>query len=124
MADNVVVWADIPATDLQRAVEFYAHVTGRSVDQFPGMEGVAVITGDPDVMVVSADIYEGGKPSIDGATIYLGTGGDIAGMLERVSEAGGEILQEPQFMGDMVGTVAFFKDSEGNRVGLQQPGRL
>jgi predicted enzyme related to lactoylglutathione lyase len=25
-------------------------------------------------------------------------------------------------MGDMVGWIAFFEDSEGNRVGIQQPG--
>jgi len=42
-------------------------------------------------------------------------------MVARVKEAGGSVLQEPQNMGDMVGWVAFFIDSEGNRMGIQQP---
>ena len=28
---NVIVWADIPVTDMQRAIEFYGHVTGQLV---------------------------------------------------------------------------------------------
>ena len=32
------------------------------------------------------------------------------------------MLQEKKFMGDMVGWIAFIEDTEGNRIGLQQPG--
>ncbi len=90
------------------------------------MTDVAVITpaGSPDAPVVSADLYLGGTPSAEGSTVYLGTGGDIGGMIARVAEARGEVLQEPRFMGDMVGTVALFKDTEGNRIGLRQPGAV
>ena len=123
---DVIVWADIPATDLQRAMRFYGHVTGQPVTVMPGSDDkVALIGGggDPQDPIVSADIYAGGTPSIDGATVYLASDGDIDGMLARVVEAGGEILQDKQFMGDMVGTIAFIKDSEGNRIGIQQPGQ-
>ncbi len=122
MADNVIVWASIPVTDLDRAVEFYSHVTLRPVMRFPGMEDqVAAIQGPEGEMVVSADLSVG-TPGVDGPTPYLGSGGDIEGMVARVKEAGGEVLQEPRFMGPMVGWVAFFIDSEGNRIGIQQPG--
>lgn len=122
MTDNVIVWATIPVTDLPRAMKFYAHVTGRDVFAFPGMEDkVAAIAGPEGEMVVSADLSIG-TPSMEGPTPYLGARGDIKAMAARVVEAGGTILQEPQFMGDMVGWVAFFVDSEGNRVGIQQPG--
>ena len=123
---NVIVWADIPVTDLQRAMKFYAHVTGMTVMPMPGMDTIALIGGPGDAalegggMVVSADLYVGGKPSHDGPTVYLGAGGDIDGMVERVKEAGGTILQEKQYMGDMVGWVVFFEDSEGNRIGIEQ----
>lgn len=123
MSDNVIVWASIPVTDLARATSFYAHVTGRNVFPFPGMEDqVASIQGPDNEMVVSADLSVQGKPGTDGPTPYLGSRGDIQGMVERVREAGGTVLQEPQFMGDMVGWIAFFIDSEGNRIGIQQPG--
>jgi uncharacterized protein len=120
---NVIVWSDIPVTDLQRATKFYEHVTGQTVAVMPGGMDVAVI-GDPtgdNSALVSADLYVGGKPSHDGPTVYLASGGDIDGMLARVAEAGGKVLQEKQNMGEMVGWIAFFEDTEGNRIGIQQP---
>jgi predicted enzyme related to lactoylglutathione lyase len=120
---NVIVWADIPVIDLQRASKFYSHVTGQEVMTFPGMDEVAVLSapGQGNEMAVSADLYVGGKPSHEGPTVYLGSGGDIDGMLLRVVEAGGKILDEKADMGEMIGWLAFFEDTEGNRIGIQQP---
>ena len=127
---NLIVWADIPVTDLDRAAKFYSQVIGMPLNRMPGAEDVA-IPGSPPVegqpapenagMTVAFDLYVGGKPSVDGATIYLSAQGDIAGTLQRVRDAGGEVLQEPQDMGPMIGTLAFFKDTEGNRIGLHHP---
>jgi hypothetical protein len=104
-------------------MKFYAHVTGLSVNPFPGMEEqVAAIGGSENERIVSADLSVGGKPGVDGPVPYLSANGDIQGMTARVVEAGGTVVQEPQFMGDMVGWIAFFIDSEGNRIGIQQPG--
>lgn len=132
MPRNDMVWADIPVIDLERASKFYAHVIGKSVTEVPGMEGIALIgmpvgqsdaPPPPSEPIVSVDLYKGGTPSMDGVTIYFGTYGDMDGMLARVREAGGEVLQEKQDMGEMVGWIAFFKDTEGNRIGLQEPSR-
>ena len=124
---NIIVWADIPVSDIARASKFYAHVTGMSVMPMPGSnDTIALIGGPGDAalegggMIVSADLYVGGKPSHDGPTVYLNSGGDIDAMVARVTEAGGTMLQEKQFMGDMVGWVAFFEDTEGNRIGIEQ----
>jgi predicted enzyme related to lactoylglutathione lyase len=129
---NIVVWADIPVTDLERASNFYTHVLGMPVTQMPGMEGVALPgagappeSGDTaaEAMPVSFDLYVGDRePTTNGATVYLSSMGDIDAMIARVVEAGGEILQEKRFMGPMVGWTAYFKDTEGNRVGIQQAG--
>lgn len=119
---NPFVWADIPCTDLARAMKFYSHVTGRKMLTPPGMEGIGLFEPGADgSATISADLYERGTPSHDGVTIYLGSEGDIDGMVERVREAGGKVLQEKQFMGDMVGWIAFVEDTEGNRIGIQQP---
>jgi len=119
---NPFVWADIPCTDLARAMKFYGHVTGRKVFSPPGMEDLGLfepgMDGSP---TISADLYLGGTPSHDGVTIYLGSEGDIDGMAARIVEAGGRILLEKQFMGDMVGWIVFAEDTEGNRIGIQQP---
>ncbi len=105
-------------------LKFYSHVIGKPVVPMPGMEDqVASFPPVEDgAFEVSADISAGGTPSLDGITAYLGGNGDIDGMIERVKEAGGRIIQEKQFMGEMVGWIVFFEDSEGNRVGIQQPG--
>lgn len=123
MAD-VIVWADIPVTDMKRAAAFYAHVTGEQVMFMPGTDDTVGVIGTPglDEWRVSVDLYVGGKPSHDGATVYFGSGGDIDGMAARVTEAGGRILEPKRFMGEMVGWIVFFEDTEGNRVGIQQPG--
>ncbi len=42
-------------------------------------------------------------------------------MLKRAVEAGGAILMEKMYM-EMAGWMAFIKDTEGNRIGLHQPG--
>jgi predicted enzyme related to lactoylglutathione lyase len=118
---DIVVWADIPVTDMKRAAAFYSHVTGEPVEVMPGSGDAVAVIGNPDSRV-SADLHLGGKPSHDGPTVYLGSGGDIDGMLARVVEAGGTILDPKAFMGEMVGWIAFFEDTEGNRVGIQQPG--
>ncbi len=120
---NIIVWADIPVVDMQRAMKFYAAVTGQGVMAMPGSDDTVALIGGPgssEGPVVSADLYTGGTPSHDGPTIYLGSGGDIDGMVERVEPAGGKVLQAKQFMGDMVGWIAFIEDSEGNRIGIQQ----
>lgn len=125
---NTIVWADIPVIDLDRAIKFYSHVLGMPVNRMPGMEGVAVpgsppAEGEPapETSPVAFDLYVGGKPSVDGVTVYLSAGGDFPGILARVREAGGDVLQEPQDMGSMIGTIAFIRDTEGNRIGLHQP---
>jgi predicted enzyme related to lactoylglutathione lyase len=127
---DIIVWADIPVSDLDRASKFYAHVLGMPVTQPPGMEGIGLpgVLPEPGAepsgeMSVAFDLYVSDRPpSMEGPTVYLGAMGDIDGMVARVREAGGEILQDKQYMGPMVGWIVFFKDSEGNRIGIQQPG--
>ena len=43
---NLIVWADIPVTDLDRAAKFYSQVIDMPVNRMPGAEDVA-IPGSP-----------------------------------------------------------------------------
>jgi len=119
MANNVIIWADIPVADLDRAIKFYEHVTQRPVVRMPGGMEVAVINGPEGEYVVSADLYVSDKAGNDGVTVYLSPNGDIDAALARVVEAGGEVLQAKQYMGEMVGWTAYFRDTEGNRLGFE-----
>jgi predicted enzyme related to lactoylglutathione lyase len=42
-------------------------------------------------------------------------------MLQRAAEAGGKILIPVADMGQMIGSIGFFLDSEGNRIGVHKP---
>lgn len=129
--DNTIVWADIPATDLARAVKFYSAVLQQEIRPVEGMDGVALVAPpddfDPSVQEgpfpVSFDlaVSENQKPSIEGCTIYLNSRGDPEGMLQRAVDAGGQILMPVTDMGEMIGSIGFFMDSEGNRIGVHKP---
>ena len=132
--DNTIVWADIPVTDLDRAIKFYGAVLQRKFAPVEGMDGVALEVPpegfDPSSMEgpfpVAFDLAltEVTKPSTDGTTIYLNSYGDPDGMLQRAADAGGEILAPVAYMGDMIGSIGFFKDSEGNRIGVHKPPQM
>ncbi len=120
---NIIIWADIPVVDMRRAARFYQEVLQTPVTMMPGTQDtVAVIGGPADTGApeVSADLFVGGKPSHDGPTVYITSGGDIDATVRRVEAAGGTILQSKQYMGETVGWIAFFEDTEGNRIGIQQ----
>jgi uncharacterized protein len=132
--DNSIVWADIPVTDMGRAIKFYSAVLQQEVKPVEGMEGVALIVPprgfDPSKMEgpgpVSFDLAlsENQKPSTEGCTIYLNSGGDPEGMMKRAVDAGGKMLMPVTDMGQMVGSIGFFLDSEGNRIGVHKPPKM
>ena len=67
-----LVWFDIPALDLERAIRFYSAVLGREIKQ-------EVLGGVPTAMLPTADGAQQGcvvvvkdfKPSADGIMIYF-----------------------------------------------------
>jgi len=131
--DNTVVWADIPVTDLDRAMAFYGKVLQRTFQRVEGMDGIGMEAPEgpppetpPTEFPVSFDLAltENTKPSTDGCTIYLNSHGDPEGMIQRAVAAGGEVIMPVQDMGQMVGFIGMFKDSEGNRIGVHKPPQM
>lgn len=131
--ENMIVWADIPVTDLERAMKFYGAVLQHEFISVEGMPGIGLPAPEqngttdapPGPMPVAFDLaaVADNKPSVDGCTIYLNSGDDPEGMLRRAAEAGGTVLMTATDMGPMVGTVGFFRDSEGNRIGVHKAPR-
>ena len=120
---NIIVWADIPVADLDRARKFYSAVLQADIEMMPGMDSVALLPGDPMSGDVSGDLVkrEDYPPGAGGVTIYFDSKGDPEGMVERAVAAGGKVLMPVTSMGDMVGFIGFFEDSEGNRIGVHKP---
>jgi len=118
---NTIVWADIPVTDMDRARKFYAAVLQADIELMPGMEDVALLPMEPGD--ASGDLVksDNAKPGAGGITVYLDSKGDPEGMIERAVGAGGQLAMPLTDMGEMVGFIGFFIDSEGNRVGVHAP---
>ena len=117
---NTIVWADIPVADMDRARTFYSAVLQADIQLMEGTEDVALLPGEQGE--VSGDLAKGEnqKPGAGGCTVYLDSKGDPEGMIERAVAAGGQVAMPVTDMGGMVGSIGFFIDSEGNRVGVHR----
>ncbi|HEY8667159.1 MAG TPA: VOC family protein [Tepidisphaeraceae bacterium] len=114
---NQVVWLDIPAVDLDRAIKFYSAVLGKEVkkEQFPGMT-IGVLPhehGNGGCVFVK----DGEKPSATGPLVYLNAQGRLDDAIAAVTKLGGKILQPKHPIGPH-GFRAVILDSEGNRMAL------
>ena len=117
---------EIPADKPERARKFYSATFGWKMSEIPGMDYTMVSTGPVD---------EKGMPKEPG---FIGGGiGKRGGQLKQpvvtivvdeISDAektiernGGKILQRKKAIGDgSMGHTGYFRDSEGNVVGLYQ----
>lgn len=120
---HTINWFEIPTTQLGRAVDFYRAVTGlpMKVASFGGGE-MAVFPGEPG-SIYGALIRNDHLAPGPGTIVYLNTAafeGGLAGGLARAAAAGGTIVMPATDIGQH-GTIALFKDSEGNTVGLHAP---
>jgi uncharacterized protein len=117
--ENAVVWFDIPVTDMARAKKFYSTIFATEFAEMPGSGGTVVFFPmEPGSAGGDLALGENQVPSTQGCTVYLNGGEDLSHVLDRVEPAGGKVLTPKSFMGDMVGNIAFFLDTEGNRIGL------
>lgn len=119
-----VVHFEVPADDQDRARNFYSSAFGWKLNPMPEMDYTTVVTTSTD---------EQGMPSEPGA-INGGLFGrygeltnpvitvdvdDIDATLEKIGTLGGTTVTPKQEIPDM-GFYAYFRDSEGNLMGLWQ----
>ena len=118
---SVINWFEIPVADMARAIAFYEPVMQVSLrrEKMDCVE-LAVFPYDEPATGGALAKFDGIMPSGQGAIVYLHTA-DLAATLARVASAGGECVFGPVDLGQNIGTIALFTDSEGNRVGLHQP---
>jgi uncharacterized protein len=122
---------ELPADIPERARKFYSTVFGWKMNVMPEMDYTMVSTGpvDPEKMMPSEPGYIGGGIGKRGGnlvhpvvTIIVE---DLSAHEKTIEKNGGKILQKKQPIGDgTMGYTGYFKDSEGNIVGLYQPGKM
>lgn len=119
-----VVHFEIPADDLARAKKFYGTVFGWTLNDFPEMEYTIARTveSDQNGMPKEAGAINGGmlqrQDPVKSPVITI----DVDNMDQAaatIEKNGGKIIRPKMPVGDM-GFAAYFKDTEGNVVGLWQ----
>jgi predicted enzyme related to lactoylglutathione lyase len=118
-----VVHFEIPYDDSERAQTFYAEAFGWQLMDLPEMSYVLATTGPSDqgppseAGFINGGMLERGLPV--GGPVVIVDVEDIDASLELIERLGGTTVSARQAVGDM-GFSAYFKDSEGNLMGLWQ----
>ena len=117
--DHLSNWIEIPVTDMKRARKFYAELLGVVLNEMPmgGNEYALFELKDRfnTGCLVKGDGY---VPSMQGMVVYLNGGDDLSSMLARVEKVGGKVLLGKTFLSKEAGHIAYFADTEGNKIGL------
>ena len=103
-----IEWVTIPAEDLEAAKEFYSEVFGFRLTPF-----------SETLVVFEAGNISGGldqelRSCGDGGIGFSITVGSINECIEKLNKYSCEILREPYELGPNAGTIAKFKDPNGN----------
>jgi hypothetical protein len=119
---NSLNWFEIPATDIARARKFYETVFAIEMQDLGTMAGMKYV-GFPAEMgngKVAGAIAESPMhtPSQNGVVIYLNANPSIKEVADRVEPAGGKLVMPPGEISPEIGFMAFFVDTEGNKIGL------
>ena len=118
---NSINWFEIPVNDMARAKHFYQvafsihmhedEMMGMKMAFFPYESGSGKASG----ALVQSEYH---KPSTEGVLIYLNANPDMVPILERIQTEGGKIIMPKTQITPEIGYMAFFIDTEGNKVAL------
>ncbi len=118
---NSLNWFEIPVTDMERAKDFYEKIFGIKMEksEMMGMH-MAFFPALPTSGKASGCLCksEYHTPSKEGVVIYLNANPDMQIVLDKLTDAGGDIQMPKTQISPEIGYMAFFIDTEGNRVAL------
>ena len=113
-------WIEIPVIDLSRAQTFYQKILQEELQSMDlGSVKYALFPAEDRFNCGALALGDGYVPSQQGVTVYLNGGEDLDVILARVEPAGGTILLAKTLLGKEAGYIAFFLDTEGNKIGVQ-----
>lgn len=118
---NALNWFEIPVTNMERAKHFYQVIFGIHMEDmhlsevematFPSSPGNGKASG-----ALAKSEYH--NPAADGTIVYLNANPDMAPVLEKIEGEGGKIIMGKTAINPQIGYMAFFEDTEGNRIAL------
>ncbi len=114
-----VVWLELPVADFHRAIAFYESIFQTKLD-IHELGDLRMATFAHAGIGIALNYHpQFYFPGTQGAIVYFAPAGEPAAMLARVQESGGEIIIPWRLISPEQGSMALFKDSEGNRVGIR-----
>src|SRR5688572_27365266 len=122
---NAIVHFEIPADDVPRAIAFYRNVFGWKIQPFP------MPPGAPEYYGVTT--RKDGEDGINGGLMKRNMPGQpfanyvsvksIDDFLGKIQANGGSLVMPRQEIAPGMGSIAVFRDTEGNMMGLYQPAK-
>ena len=118
---NALNWFEIPAADINRAKKFYETIFNMDMGEVVDMMGMQMAFFPATENKVSGGLCksEMHTPSQNGAIVYLNANEEgMDNVLNRVEQAGGTVAMPRTQITPEIGYMAFFVDSEGNKMAL------
>ena len=115
----ILVWAEIPVSDLSRAIGFYTRVFGHDIRlDDSGAAPQAILGVGPGG--AGAHLFESrpGAPG-SGAVLHLALPDTLEAGMERCKAEGGKVTSPA--ISVPPGRFAYATDPDGNRIGLFEP---
>ncbi|QCQ91883.1 VOC family protein [Rhodococcus sp. SGAir0479] len=123
-----VVHFEVPFDDGDRARDFYRQAFGWSATEMPELEYTGVSTGPvtdsgmpAEPGYIGGGMFQRSAESPTGPVITVDVP-DIDAALEKIESLGGATVSAKQSVGEM-GFAAYFRDPEGNVMGLWESAR-
>ncbi|HVZ34654.1 MAG TPA: VOC family protein [Polyangiaceae bacterium] len=118
---NAINHFELPVRDMERAVACYETLLGTRLrrELFGGLPYALFPHDEPGV---SGALVEDPKRAPGGGTlVYLNAAGQLDAILARAEQAGVRVVLPKTLVGPE-GSIAIVQDTEGNTVGLNDPG--
>ncbi len=114
----IVVWSEIPVSDMKKAVAFYNAVFDwqMTIDE-SGPNPMAILGNAMDT--VGGHLYPGKPAAGNGPTVHLAIPGRLEDAAIRCRKAGGSVVGEVITIPP--GRFVYAKDPDGNSIGLFEP---
>ncbi len=119
---DAIAWFEIPVADFERARKFYEQIFDFEMpvmEMGPVRMGILLYDRENNGVGGAICFGEGYQPAgTGGPKVYLNGGNDLNVVLKKVPAAGGQIILDKGLIAEDIGYMGFFRDTEGNVLGL------
>lgn len=116
---HAISWFEIPTEDLERAIKFYESIFNIKFTMWENNESIMAVFPSGKGMISGALVQEKiMKFNKNGNMVYLNANPDLQIVVDKLEQAGGELLTPKMLITKEVGYMAYFRDTEGNTIGL------